>query len=107
MQSIMNELETKPFKEILGNKVSVIENYFKLSRKNLLTNEESKIENIPVGDLVKFFFEDGSNVSIRPSGTEPKCKFYIEVTSKEINEKDSLKKCEAYFEEIKKVLNIK
>ena len=107
MQSIMNELETKPFKEILGNKVSVVENYFKLSRKNLLTNEESKIENIPIGDLVKFFFEDGSNVSIRPSGTEPKCKFYIEVTSKEINEKESLKKCEAYFEEIKKVLNIK
>ena len=67
-----------------------------------LKEELSKIENLPKGDLVKFYFEDGSNISIRPSGTEPKCKFYVEVCGK--NRKETEGKPELYFEELKKIL---
>ncbi len=102
MDSIMTRLETDPFKEINGKKVSVIENYFKLTRKDLLTGEETPIEGLPKGDLVKFYFEDGSNIAIRPSGTEPKCKFYIEVCAK--NRKEAEGKPAELFEELKKNL---
>ncbi len=106
MNEIMNSLENNPFKEILGNKVTIIENYFKLKRIYLKDNKEEKIENLPYGDLVKFFFEDGSNISIRPSGTEPKCKFYIEVTEEKIDEDKCINKGKTYFEELKKILKI-
>lgn len=102
MASIMEKVETSPFKELLGNKVKVIENYFKLERKDLVSNKVSSIENLPKGDLVKFYFEDGTNIAIRPSGTEPKCKFYIEVVSKDRESSKGL--CEKYFEELKKIL---
>ena len=105
MNNIMEELEKNPFLEILGNKVLVIENYFSLTRKNISSGEVSKIEGLPQGDLVKFYLEDGSNIAIRPSGTEPKCKFYIEVTGKDRNE--TLGKPEKYFAELKKLLGIK
>lgn len=106
MNEIMYKIENDPFKEILGNKVTIIENYFKLDRIYLNDKKEEKIENLPKGDLVKFFFEDGSNISIRPSGTEPKCKFYIEVTDDIADEEKCLNKGEKYFEEIKKILKI-
>jgi phosphoglucomutase len=53
-----------------------------------------------VGDLVKFIFEDNTNIAIRPSGTEPKCKFYIEVVGK--NEKDTEGVDEKYYEALLK-----
>ena len=105
MDNIMKELERKPFLEILGNKVLVIEDYFSLVRKDMVKMENSKIEGLPKGDLVKFYLEDGSNIAIRPSGTEPKCKFYIEVTGKDREE--TLGKPEKYFAELKKLLGIK
>ena len=104
MQTIMHGLETNPFTNLLGNKVIAIENYFKLTRTNLLTNEVVKIENLPIGDLVKFYFEDGANISIRPSGTEPKCKFYIEVVG--VEKDKAPEELKNYFEELKKVLKI-
>ena len=102
MNKIMEKLEFKPFTSLNNNKVIIIENYFTLTRKNLLTNESSKILNLPKGDLVKFFFEDGTNIAIRPSGTEPKCKFYIEVCGK--NREETKGKPEIYFEKLKEEL---
>ena len=102
MDKIMENLEKNPFKELLGNKVKFIENYFTLTKINLDDGSRSKIENLPNGDLVKFYFEDSSNIAIRPSGTEPKCKFYIEVCGK--NRKETEGKPELYFEELKNIL---
>ena len=48
------------------------------------------IDNLPKADVLKFFLEDGSWVAIRPSGTEPKLKFYIAV--KGIDEKEATNK---------------
>lgn len=105
MKAIMDELEKHPITSLLDNKVKVIENYFKLKRFNLDTKETSIIENLPTGDLIKFIFEDGSNICVRPSGTEPKCKFYIEVIDKDLETAE--KRCDAYYKALISLLKIK
>ena len=105
MKAIMDELEKHPITSLLDNKVKVIENYFKLKRFNLDTKETSTIENLPTGDLIKFIFEDGSNICVRPSGTEPKCKFYIEVIDNDLETAE--KRCDAYYKALTSLLKIK
>lgn len=105
MKAIMDELEKHPITSLLDNKVKVIENYFKLKRFNLDTKETTNIENLPTGDLIKFIFEDGSNICVRPSGTEPKCKFYIEVIDKDLETAE--KRCDAYYKALTSLLKIK
>lgn len=105
MKAIMDELEKHPITSLLDNKVKVIENYFKLKRFNLDTKETTIIENLPNGDLIKFIFEDGSNICVRPSGTEPKCKFYIEVIDKDLETAE--KRCDAYYKALTSLLKIK
>lgn len=102
MKAIMDELEKHPITSLLDNKVKVIENYFKLKRFNLDTKETTNIENLPTGDLIKFIFEDGSNICVRPSGTEPKCKFYIEVIDKDLETAE--KRCDAYYKALTSLL---
>ena len=79
MLSIMRKLHDQPLTEIAGKKVTVVEDYLFLTR----TSEygEEYIENLPSTNAIKFYLEDGSWVAIRPSGTEPKCKFYYESVS--------------------------
>lgn len=105
MQKIMKDLEEHPITELCGNKVKVIENYFELISHNLDTNESRKIENLPKGDLIKFIFEDRSSICVRPSGTEPKCKFYIEVVDKDLDVAAS--RCDKFYEALLERLNIK
>ena len=105
MQKIMKDLEEHPITELCGNKVKVIENYFELISHNLDTNESKKIENLPKGDLIKFIFEDRSSICVRPSGTEPKCKFYIEVVDKDLDVAAS--RCDKFYEALLERLNIK
>ncbi len=100
MKKIMEHLNDYPFLELLGNKVKIIENYFNLTRTDLDRNYVENITGLPVGDLIKFYFEDGTNISIRPSGTEPKCKFYIEVVGNNEEEVNALP--EKYYEALVK-----
>jgi phosphoglucomutase len=52
--------------------------YKTLQEKNLITGKETSLD-FPKSDVLQFYLEDGSKVSVRPSGTEPKIKFYISV----------------------------
>lgn len=79
MKSIMSRLHNNHLKEIAGKKIVVVEDYLYLSR--IKGEEEEFIENLPSTNAIKYYFEDGSWVAIRPSGTEPKCKFYYEAVS--------------------------
>ena len=92
MDSIMSSLRENPLKEVNGVKVSYVEDY-KTSRVVNVNNELiRKIDLLP-SDMLKYFFEDGSTIAIRPSGTEPKCKFYygaVGTSQKEVNEKPDL-----------------
>ena len=105
MQNIMKELEEHPFTKLCGNDVEYIENYFKLEGKNIITNETYKLINMPTGDLIKFIFKDGSSICVRPSGTEPKCKFYTEVIGK--NKEELGNKNEEYYHALLDYYHIK
>ena len=105
MKKIMEELEENPITELNGNKVKYVENYFKLTRKDLDTGKVENIPNLPIGDLIKFIFEDGSNISVRPSGTEPKCKVYVEMVDASLDVAGT--RCDEAYASLKKILNIK
>lgn len=81
MKRLMNELHESPLTSLAGLKVKSIEDYL----HDVITFDDGtgkKIEGLPVSDVLKYRFEDGSTLAIRPSGTEPKVKFYIETKGK-------------------------
>jgi phosphoglucomutase len=78
IKAMMEKFRNNPPAEIIGCKVVKLLDYKLLIEKNLLTGKESKLD-FPVSDVLQFYLEDGSKVSVRPSGTEPKIKFYIAV----------------------------
>ena len=68
-------------KEILGSKIIEIKDYKTSICKNVISGTETVI-NLPKSDVLQFFTEDGTKISIRPSGTEPKIKFYFGIKAK-------------------------
>ena len=69
MKNLMSNLRTKPFEKLGGIKINKVRDYEKNISLNGIT--------IPKSDVLQFVLEDGSMVTVRPSGTEPKIKFYI------------------------------
>ncbi|MCI4442321.1 MAG: phospho-sugar mutase, partial [Lentimicrobium sp.] len=78
INQMMIDLRKNPLKEINGQRVIMLEDYQSSIAKNLLTNEETKMD-IPKSNVLIYYTEDGSKICARPSGTEPKIKFYISV----------------------------
>ena len=80
IKNIMESARNNPVASINGSKVVTVED-FKLSIcKNLILNSTEPIS-IPKADVLIYTTEDGSKVALRPSGTEPKIKFYISVNT--------------------------
>ena len=78
IQALMKQFRENPPKQLAGSPVEVVKDYLSLNA----THADGTIEklNFPTtSNVLQFFTEDGSKVSIRPSGTEPKIKFYMEV----------------------------
>ena len=75
---MMEEYRTNPPVEINGSKVLTVLDYELQVGKNLTTGAQWKI-NLPKSNVLQFMTEDGSKISARPSGTEPKIKFYFSV----------------------------
>ena len=76
--AIMTSLRKNPPSEIAGSKIVVIKDYLQSTNKNIETGNIEKID-LPSSNVLQFFLEDGSKISVRPSGTEPKIKFYVSV----------------------------
>ncbi|MFO7620003.1 MAG: phospho-sugar mutase [Bacteroidales bacterium] len=70
---------TPPF-AINNCRVIRIDDYATLVSANCITGEKREMD-LPVSDVLQFFLEDGSKISVRPSGTEPKIKFYFSVNT--------------------------
>lgn len=81
IKNMMEEYRKNSPKEISGIKVSRKEDYLKSERVFLFENRKEKID-LPVADVLIFILEDHSKIAIRPSGTEPKIKFYFSVNEK-------------------------
>lgn len=76
IQQMMVDLRTSPMTTIDGEKVKYTFDYESSVRKNLLTGEETPIH-LPKSNVLIFLTENGTRIAARPSGTEPKIKFYF------------------------------
>jgi phosphomannomutase len=98
INQMMVDLRENPLKEINGQRVIMMEDYDSSIAKNLLTGEESLLS-VPKSNVLIYYTEDSSKICARPSGTEPKIKFYISVNA----ELDTVEN----FTEVETVLNNK
>ncbi len=108
IQEMMRQYRANPPQQIDGERVVTLKDYQSLESKDLLTGHVEKI-NLPKSNVLQFFTEAGNKITVRPSGTEPKIKFYFGV-------KDSLccKECfdktndalDAKIESIKRSMNL-
>jgi phosphomannomutase len=78
IKQMMIDLRENPLKQINGQRVICIEDYHTSKGKDFMNNEEFEI-NIPKSNVLIYYLEDGSKICARPSGTEPKIKFYFSV----------------------------
>lgn len=78
---ILNEIRNDPILKIGDRTVTKIIDYKKQKIYEINNNIIKDYKELPISDVIKFVFSDDSNIEIRPSGTEPKCKFYIELSS--------------------------
>lgn len=78
IKAMMEKFRSNPPAEIIGSRVERMLDYKTLKEKDLLSGKEKTLD-FPNSDVLQFYLADGSKVSVRPSGTEPKIKFYISV----------------------------
>ena len=78
IQAMMDGYRNSPPREINGIPVETIKDYKLQKAFNLITGDEKPID-LPKSDVLQFFLKGGSKITVRPSGTEPKIKFYFGV----------------------------
>ena len=108
IQKMMVDMRTNPPKTILGSPVVKINDFLSLEETNVVTGVKTPIEQ-DKSNVLQFFTEDGTKVSVRPSGTEPKIKFYFGVcaplsSTERFDEVQA--ELDAKIEAIKKELNL-
>jgi phosphoglucomutase len=106
---MMQSFRQNPPKEIAGSKVAELLDYQMQTKKNLATNAVEKIT-LPKSNVLQFITEDGSKISARPSGTEPKIKFYFSVNTSLVNKVDfdsTKKSLQTKIEQIISSMNLK
>ncbi len=81
IRAMMKSYRNNPPELINNSRVVRVNDYESLVSANLITGEKSDIELLR-SDVLQFFLEDGTKISVRPSGTEPKIKFYFSVNSR-------------------------
>lgn len=86
---IMDSFRKHPPVELAGVKVIAVEDYLTSVKKELTTGKLDPIK-LPKSNVLKYFLEDGSWFCVRPSGTEPKCKFYFAVKGASQEESETL-----------------
>lgn len=109
IQAMMQNFRSNPLKELAGSKVTEVLDYQSLKSLNTVTGETKELVMPTTSNVLQYRCEDGTKLSIRPSGTEPKIKFYIEVHAQPTNlqELEEAKKvCAQRADEIAKQLGI-
>jgi len=102
INQMMIDLRENPVSEIDGQRVVCIEDYDNSTSRNMFSNEIEKL-NIPQSNVLIYYLEDGSKICARPSGTEPKIKFYFSVNTT-LDSLENAKSVEAELDE--KIKNI-
>lgn len=88
IESMMKNFRHNPMTSLGGSPVTLIKDYATLEAIDFLTNEHIALEMPTTSNVLQYFTEEGTKLSIRPSGTEPKIKFYIEVRGKAMSREE-------------------
>ncbi len=108
--AMMKNFRENPPKTLAGSRVTCIKDYADLNCKNMITGEIEKLNFPTTSNVLQFFTEAGDKVSVRPSGTEPKIKFYVEVRedmpSKDKYE-ETVVKAEKHIDQVLEDLGVK
>ena len=102
IKQMMINLRENPVSKINNQRVVMVEDYQNSIARNLLTNEFETLQ-LPKSDVLIYYLEDGSKVCARPSGTEPKIKFYFSVNTS-ISSLEEIPEATEYLNE--KITNI-
>ena len=109
IKAMMENFRQNPPKELAGSPVKKIKDFKSLKQTCVKCGEVKDINMPETANVLQWFTEDGTKVSVRPSGTEPKIKFYIEVKGDMKDASEYKKACEianTKVEAIKKSLNL-
>jgi phosphoglucomutase len=109
IQNMMKDFRENPPKELAGSEVLAIKDFKEQTSLNTSTNEKKVMNDIPKSNVLIYYTEDGTKVCVRPSGTEPKIKFYVSVKdsiSSEADFRDKLKSLEAKIAAVKTDLKL-
>ncbi|WP_226064858.1 phospho-sugar mutase [Kaistella polysaccharea] len=90
IQQMMKDFRENPPKEIAGSKVAIVKDFQEQTSLNMVDHTKSTMDEIPKSNVLIYYTEDGTKVCVRPSGTEPKIKFYVSVKD-EIRSKEEFK----------------
>jgi len=104
IKQIMIDLRKNPLTHIHGSKVTFVNDYDASTEKNMSTGEV-KIMNLPKSNVLIYHTEDGTKVAARPSGTEPKIKFYFSVQSKLDSVENAIEKEQELDAKIDRIIN--
>lgn len=102
IKQMMINLRENPVSKINNQRVVMVEDYQNSMARNLLTNDVETLQ-LPKSDVLIYYLEDGSKVCARPSGTEPKIKFYFSVNTT-VNSVEEIPEATEYLN--KKITNI-
>ena len=89
IKQMMTDFRNSPVSSLAGEKVVLVKDFQEQTEWNLVKNEKVVMNDIPKSNVLIYYTEYGSKVAIRPSGTEPKIKFYFSV-------KDEISSLEEY-----------
>ena len=103
IKQMMTDFRENPPAEIAGSKVVEVRDYQEQTSLNLLNNEKSVMDGIPKSNVLIYYTEDGTKVCVRPSGTEPKIKFYVSVKDSIASEQDFREKLVVLEQKINQV----
>lgn len=98
IEAMMKNFRENPIQEIAGSKVHLVKDFAKLIAVDKNLNEQLALDMPTTSNVLQYYTEDNTKVSIRPSGTEPKIKFYIEVQGK-MTSRDDFNTIDAAMEE--------
>ncbi|MDR0699411.1 MAG: phospho-sugar mutase [Tannerella sp.] len=79
IEAMMKNFRDNPLTEIAGSKVTMTYDFASLKGHSFIDNEDFSLNMSTTSNVLQYYTEDDTKISIRPSGTEPKIKFYIEV----------------------------
>ena len=103
IKQMMVNMRTNPLKEINGERIIMMEDYQTSIATNLMTGEKESMS-IPKSDVLIYYTDEGSKIAARPSGTEPKIKFYVSVNTT-LDSVDDFKEVNALLDtKIKRIL---